>query len=120
MVTQAAAPTATLTGDFLTLAGLPPAAVRDILDLAAHLKRRPPRMGDELRGMTVALLFEKPSLRTRTTFEVGAFQLGGHPIHLGREVGELGVRETVADVARNLERWVDLIVVRTFAQSRLE
>jgi ornithine carbamoyltransferase len=117
---HATAPAVRLSGDFLTLAGLPPAAVREILDLAAQLKRRPGGLGDELRGMTVALLFEKPSLRTRTTFEVGAFQLGGHPIHLGREVGELGVRETVADVARNLERWVNLIVVRTFAQSRLE
>lgn len=119
MITQAEAPTWAL-GDFVSLAGISPAAVRTALDLAAALKRPGAAWDGALRGRTVALLFEKPSLRTRTTFEVGVFQLGGHPIHLGREVGELGVRETVADVARNLERWVDLIVVRTFAQARVE
>jgi ornithine carbamoyltransferase len=67
----------------------------------------------------VALLFEKPSLRTRTTFEVGIHQLGGHVVYLGKDEVNLGVRETVADVARNLERWVDLIVMRTFAHERV-
>ena len=69
-----------------------------------------------LAGRTVALIFEKPSLRTRVTFEAGVAQLGGIPLHLAEGIG-LGVRESVSDVARNLERWVDAIVVRTFDHS---
>jgi ornithine carbamoyltransferase len=67
----------------------------------------------------VALLFDKPSLRTRTTFEVGIRELGGHVVVLPRDVA-VGVREPVADVARNLERWVDAVVIRTFAQDLVE
>ncbi len=63
------------------------------------------------KGQTLAMLFEKPSLRTRVTFEAGMTQLGGHAIYLE---GKLGVRETVADVAQNLDRWVDGIMARTF------
>jgi ornithine carbamoyltransferase len=69
-----------------------------------------------LADRTVALIFEKPSLRTRVTFEAGVAQLGGIPLHLAEGIG-LGVRESVSDVARNLERWVDAIVVRTFDHS---
>jgi ornithine carbamoyltransferase len=69
-----------------------------------------------LADRTVAVIFEKQSLRTRVTFEAGIAQLGGIPVCLGEGIG-LGVRESVADVARNLERWVDAIVVRTFAHS---
>ena len=69
-----------------------------------------------LADRTVAVIFEKQSLRTRVTFEAGIAQLGGIPICLGEGIG-LGVRESVADVAHNLERWVDAIVVRTFAHS---
>lgn len=73
-----------------------------------------------LAGKGLVLLFEKPSLRTRVTFEVGMKQLGGHVVFLGpAEVG-LGTRETPADCARSLARWVDLIAVRTFAQAMIE
>jgi len=73
-----------------------------------------------LAGKGLALLFEKPSLRTRVTFEVGMKQLGGHVVFLGPgEVG-LGIRETPADCARSLARWVDLITVRTFAQAVIQ
>jgi ornithine carbamoyltransferase len=72
-----------------------------------------------LGGRHVALLFDKPSLRTRTTFEVGIRELGGHVVVLPRDVA-VGVREPVADVARNLERWVDAVVIRTFAQELVE
>jgi ornithine carbamoyltransferase len=72
-----------------------------------------------LGGRHVALLFDKPSLRTRTTFEVGVRELGGHVVVLPRDVA-VGVREPVADVARNLERWVDAVVIRTFAQDLVE
>lgn len=65
-------------------------------------------------GKTLAMIFEKPSLRTRVTFETGIFQLGGHGIYLQPSDIQLGVRETIADAARNLERWVDVIMARTF------
>lgn len=71
----------------------------------------------ELAGRTLAMIFEKPSLRTRVTFEAGMTQLGGHAIYLAPADIGLGVRETVADVARNLERWVDLVLARTFAHA---
>ena len=84
-----------------------------ILDVAARLKAN---KFDETqtqfaKGQTLAMLFEKPSLRTRVTFEAGMTQLGGHAVYLE---GRLGVRETVPDVARNLDRWVDGIMARTF------
>lgn len=73
-----------------------------------------------LEGKILALVFEKPSLRTRVTFETGIVQLGGYGIFLGPGEIEMGVRETPADCAKSLSRWVDLIVVRTFAQARVE
>jgi len=85
-----------------------------LLDVAAKLKDGKFDETQTLcaKGQTLAMLFEKPSLRTRVTFEAGMTQLGGHAIYLE---GLLGVRETVPDVARNLERWVDGIMARTFA-----
>jgi ornithine carbamoyltransferase len=108
--------------DLLSFAGLSRREFDGILRLADDLKRRqksgiPHRLLD---GKGLALVFEKPSLRTRATFEVGMSQLGGHSIFLGAgEVG-LGTRETPADCARSLARWVDLIAVRTFAQKTIE
>jgi ornithine carbamoyltransferase len=73
-----------------------------------------------LAGRTLALIFEKPSLRTRVTFEVGIVQLGGRAVYLaGSEVG-MGTRESVPDVARNLSRWVDGIAARVYAHSTVE
>jgi ornithine carbamoyltransferase len=80
-----------------------------------HAGRRAPL----LAGRQVALLFEKPSLRTRVTFDAGIQALGGHPIYLGPDEVGLGRRESAADVGRNLSRWVDAIVVRTFAHATL-
>ncbi|HWE63187.1 MAG TPA: ornithine carbamoyltransferase [Chloroflexota bacterium] len=119
MIMQAMAPTERL-ADFISLADVPNGTVHELLRLAAQLKRRGPMAADAtLAGRSVALLFEKPSLRTRTTFEVGVHQLGGHPVYLGKDEVNLGVRETVADVARNLERWVDMVVIRTFDHARV-
>lgn len=73
-----------------------------------------------LAGKTLALVFEKPSLRTRVTFEAGMVQLGGQVVFLGPAEIQLGVRESAADCACNLSRWVDLIVVRTFSQETLK
>jgi ornithine carbamoyltransferase len=67
-----------------------------------------------LAGNTMAMIFEKPSLRTRVTFEAGMTQLGGHAIYLGQDIG-FGTRETIADIAANLSRWVEIIMARTFA-----
>ncbi|MFN3285196.1 MAG: ornithine carbamoyltransferase, partial [bacterium] len=98
----------------LSVRDLSPQEIRQVLDLAHHLKREH-RAGirhEVLKGKAVALLFEKPSLRTRVTFEVGVRQLGGYSVYLAPQDVQLGVRETVPDVARNLSRWVDGIVAR--------
>jgi len=104
--------------DLLSMADLRPGELVRLLDRAAELKaefRAERRHRDvPLAGRTLAMLFEKPSLRTRVSFEAGMSQLGGHAIHLGPGDVGLGVRESVADVARNLERWVDAIIIRTF------
>jgi ornithine carbamoyltransferase len=97
--------------DLISLADLQTDEVEAILQLAAELKQHPKSGPKPLFGRTVVLIFEKPSLRTRLTFEVGVFQLGGQSIFIE---DKLGVRESVPDVARNLERWVDGIVARTF------
>jgi ornithine carbamoyltransferase len=92
-----------------------------VLDRAERLRElRRFRQGPRpLDGRTVALLFEKPSLRTRVTFDEGITRLGGHVIYLGPEEVGIGRRETAADVGRNLSRWVDGIVSRTFAHGTL-
>jgi ornithine carbamoyltransferase len=109
------------TKDFLSVLDLDPTEVGRVLDLAAELKRlrragRP--AAPSLAGQHVALLFEKPSLRTRSTFVIAVRELGGEVIEPPADVA-LGDREAVEDVARNLERWVTGAVVRTFAQQRL-
>ena len=110
--------------DFLSVLDFDPTDLERCLDLGARLKAerslgsQAPTAG-ALDGRHVALLFEKPSLRTRTTFEVGVRELGGHVIALQADVA-LGQREEPADVARNLERWVDAVVIRTYSQRLLE
>jgi ornithine carbamoyltransferase len=107
---------------FLSVLDFGPSELQTCLSLAARLKearrtRRP--HAKSLAGQHVALLFEKPSLRTRSTFQIAVRELGGDVIEPPQEVA-LGGRESIADVARNLERWVAIAVVRTFAQARLE
>ena len=102
--------------DLLRLVDLSQAECLEIFALASEIKGAL-RAGNPralLAGKTLAMIFEKPSLRTRVTFETGMFQLGGHAIYLAPWDIRLGERETVADVARNLARWVDMIVARTF------
>jgi ornithine carbamoyltransferase len=93
-----------------------------IFALASALKRRLKQGIPHplLIHKCLAMIFEKPSLRTRVTFEAGMVQLGGHAVFLGPNEVQLGVRETPADCARSLSRWVDLITVRTFSQATLE
>jgi ornithine carbamoyltransferase len=110
--------------DFLSVLDLDAFDLERCLHVAAQLKAdrslgRHAPTADALDGRHVALLFEKPSLRTRTTFEIAIRELGGDLVALQPGVA-LGRREPVADVARNLQRWVDAIVVRTFSQDILE
>ena len=104
--------------DFLSISDLSPdelgRIVREAREMKAGVSKRP------LEGKIIALLFEKPSLRTRVSFEVGIRQLGGECIYLGKDDVGLGVREPEADVARVLDRWVDAIVARVFSHRSLE
>src|SRR6202140_2321352 len=92
-------------------------ALTSALDLAAHIKRTPARFAKTLSGRYLALLFEKPSLRTRLTFELAIKQLGGDAV---ASMGPIGDREPVKDVARNLDRWTPGIVARVFSQSTID
>ena len=103
--------------DLLSIADLSSEEVMKVLNSGKELKSG--ARSDCLAGRSVALLFEKPSLRTRVSFDLAVHQLGGHPIYFGAEEVGLGKREPVADVARVLERYVDAIVARTFAHFTL-
>jgi len=92
-------------------------AVAGLLDLASQMKRTPARFAQALTGRYLALLFEKPSLRTRTTFELAMKQLGGDVV---TSTGPIGEREPLKDVARNLDRWTQGIVARVFSQDTIE
>ena len=85
-----------------------------LFDLSERIKARPGDYAHALRGKQLAMIFEKPSLRTRTTFEVGITSLGGFAVYLEHTKPRLGEREAIKDIARNLERWVHGIVARTF------
>ena len=110
--------------DFLSVLDFEPADLERCIQLAAQgkadrsLGRHAPT-ANALGGRHVALLFDKPSLRTRSTFEIAIRELGGHLVALQADVA-LGQREPVNDVARNLERWVDAVVIRTFSQQVLQ
>ncbi|MDX2131417.1 MAG: ornithine carbamoyltransferase [Planctomycetota bacterium] len=106
--------------DVLTLANFRAEAVRGIFERAAAMKRDPGPFRRSLDGIAVAMLFEKPSLRTKMSFEVGIAMLGGHPVFMDHASQRLGARESVRDYGKNLERWVKCIVARVYAQTALE
>ena len=108
--------------DFLTLADLSPDQLRCLLDRASQLKAMQANGQPHplLAGLSLAMLFEKASLRTRTTFMVGMSQLGGFAVDLMNEHTQIGVRESIPDIARNLERWVDALMARVYAHRTLE
>jgi ornithine carbamoyltransferase len=103
---------------FLSINDITPNELQELLDSAIDLKTR--GWIAPLKQKTMALVFEKPSLRTRVSFEVAMRQLGGQTIYLSPEEVGLGKRESIPDVARVLSRFVDVIVLRTFAQQNLE
>jgi len=101
--------------DLISIHDLTADQVAAILDTAIKVKSNPEDYQDFLAGCTMAMIFEKPSLRTRVSFETGMTQLGGHAIYLGPNDISLGKRESVPDIARTLDRMVDIIMARTFA-----
>lgn len=108
--------------DFLTLKDWSEKELKDIIELAVKLKKER-KMGKKhtyLDGKKVALIFEKTSTRTRVSFEVGTYELGGYPLFLSKNDIQLGEKESVKDTARTLSRYVDCIMIRTFAHSKLE
>ncbi|MDP5136749.1 ornithine carbamoyltransferase [Rheinheimera baltica] len=104
----------------LSLAELNPAELNDLLNLALSVKQQPHQYSQALAGKSIALIFEKPSLRTRVSFDVGIYKLGGHSVYLDQQNGAMGKRETVADFGANLACWTDAIVARVFSQATLD
>jgi ornithine carbamoyltransferase len=108
-----------LKNHFTGISGLERSEIREVLRLAFQFKTKL-RRGEEhnyLGKKILAMLFEKPSLRTRVTFQCGMLQLGGHALYLAPSDIGLGTRESVPDIAKNLSRWVDGIMARTFLHS---
>lgn len=106
--------------DFISIHDLSLYEFNRILELSREIKEHPERFKKKLKKKILAMIFEKPSLRTRVTFELGMFQLGGESFYLGPSEIQLGKRESPYDVAKNLERWaVDGIVIRTFVNQNV-
>jgi ornithine carbamoyltransferase len=105
--------------DFLTLADLSLDQITELYETASRVKKNIAPYAAALSGKTIILLFEKPSLRTRVTFEVGPSKMGAHCIYFDHSKERIGARESVKDYAKNLERMVDCIVARVFAQEVL-
>lgn len=100
--------------DFISIHDFTSDEIYKILEKSKDIKANPLTYRKTLDGKTLAMIFEKPSLRTRVTFETGTTQMGGHAIYIAPSDAQLGKRESIPDVARNLERWVDIIMARTF------
>ena len=105
--------------DLISIKDLTSAEIENIFSLTDKLKKHKAKFSKVLQGKTLALIFQKPSNRTRVSFEVGMYQLGGNSIYLGPGEINLGVRESVKDVARTLSRYVDAIVLRTFEHENI-
>jgi len=106
--------------DLASTRDLGPQGVEAVLHLAELVKSRPSVFQRSLAGKQMVMFFEKPSLRTRLTFEAGMTSLGGTAMFVDQSQSRLDARETLSDIAHNLERWVDVIVLRTFAQETIE
>jgi ornithine carbamoyltransferase len=106
--------------DLVSTRDLGPEGVRAVLHLAGLMRSRPADFREALAGKQIVMFFEKPSLRTRLTFETGMGSLGGAAYFVDQTQSRLDAREKLSDIAHNLERWVDGIVLRTFAQETIE
>jgi len=103
--------------DLVSIADLDREEIEELFKIAVRLKKEE---DNSLYKKTLALVFEKPSLRTRVTFSVAMFQLGGNVVYLAREDIKIGERESIKDVARNLSRWVDVVAARTYKHETIE
>ena len=101
--------------DLVSIHDLAPAEIHQLFNLTAMLKQRPADFRGVLAGKQMVMFFEKPSLRTRLTFEAGMDSLGGSTFFVDQTANRLTARESLYDIAHNLERWIDIIVLRTFA-----
>ena len=106
--------------NFLSIKSFSPEEIRYLLDLATEMKSHPSAHAGALRGKALALILEKPSLRTRVSFDVGIHQLGGFALYLSNAEIKLGQRESIYDVVKNLERMVQAIMIRTYAHETIE
>jgi ornithine carbamoyltransferase len=106
--------------DFLSLQDLRPSELRALLDSAAAIKAAPQHFTRSLAGRTLAMLFEKPSLRTRVSFDVAMYELGGHAVYLPPQEVGLGERESIGDVAHTLDGLVQGIMARTYTHATLD
>lgn len=108
--------------DFLTSDTYQKDTIYNVFDIAAQIKAevKIKKMRNLLAGYTCAMIFQKPSLRTRCTFDIGMSQLGGQALYLGPSEISLGIRESSYDIAKNLERWCDIIVARVFSQKDVQ
>jgi len=106
--------------NFLSIKDFSAEEIRYLLELAREIKSHPSAHSGDLKGKTLAMIFEKPSLRTRVSFDVGIQQLGGFSLYLSPAEINLGKRESVYDVAKNLERMVQAVMIRTFAHEIVE
>lgn len=100
--------------NLITLKDLEPEQIEELLNLSQKVKAKPAAFSKRLAGKTLGLIFQKPSNRTRVSFEVGIYQLGGYSICLGPDDIKLGVREAVKDIAKTLSKYLDIIVARTY------
>jgi ornithine carbamoyltransferase len=115
MLAQPAAPR-----DLVSIHDLAPAEMHQLFSMTAMLKQRPADFRGVLAGQQMVMFFEKPSLRTRLTFEAGMDSLGGSTFFVDQTASRLTARESLYDIAHNLERWIDIIVLRTFAHATVE
>lgn len=91
-----------------------------LISLAKKIKQNPEKYNQTLAGKSVVMIFEKPSLRTHISFDIGITKLGGHALYLGQQNGKLGERERVSDYARNISCWADVIVARVFSHDSIQ
>src|SRR5256714_6179273 len=106
--------------DLISTRDLGPQGVESVLHLAELMKARPSVFQRALAGKQMVMFFEKPSLRTRLTFESGMVSLGGTAMFVDQSRSRLDARERLSDIAQNLERWIDVIVLRTFTYDTVE
>jgi ornithine carbamoyltransferase len=106
--------------DLVSIHDLAPTEILSLFNLTSMLKQRPADFRSVLAGKQMVMFFEKPSLRTRLTFEAGMDSLGGSTFFVDQTASRLNARESLYDIAHNLERWIDLIVLRTFSHSVVE